>query len=237
MAARMDLASDIGMSISSDLSGEHSGDDLVPAVNALYLQNIAADDYGSDDDLGDSEEAQATKMRIALLGRMKAVDRELQEEWLEADRRDYEANASVLDHSRVAKRLGTLVAFAQHLRKIGKNRASLLTRLTEPLAEEHWLLDPGSHQQMVDAMRGMCELVNHLPNISAAAHHCLEAELPDGSNTGQGNGQGLAEASASTRTRQLAQMEKLVHEIEQATEWLQQNSHNLDSMPNISSAK
>ncbi|KAJ2489495.1 hypothetical protein IWW37_003958 [Coemansia sp. RSA 2050] len=238
MAARVDLASDVGMSISSDMGAEHnSGDDLVPAVNALYLQSIATDDYGSDDDLGDSEEAQATKLRIALLDRMKTIDRELQAEWLEADKRDYEANATVLDHSLVAKRLGTLVAFAQHLRNVGKNRASLLTRLTKPLAEEHWLLDPGSHQQMVDAMRGMCELVNHLPDIADATRHCLKAEIPDDSNTSDGNKQGLAETSTSTRTRQLAQMEKLVHEVEQATEWLQLNSHSLDSMPSISFTK
>ncbi|KAJ2800618.1 hypothetical protein H4S07_005142, partial [Coemansia furcata] len=207
MAARVDLASDIGMAISSDLDTEQSGDDLVPAVNALYLRNIAADDYGSDDDLGESEEAQATKMRLDLLDRMQIIDKGLQEEWLEADRRDYEANATVLDHDLVTKRLDTLSAFAQHLRKVGKNRASLLKRLAEPLAEDHWLLDPGSHQQMVDAMHGMCELVNHLPNISVAAQHCLKAELPEESHKGDANADVQTEAHSSVRTRQLAQME------------------------------
>ncbi|KAJ2347693.1 hypothetical protein GGH92_003100 [Coemansia sp. RSA 2673] len=236
MAARVDLASDIGMAISSDMDTEQSGDDLVPAVNALYLRSIAADDYGSDDDLGDSEEAQATKLRFALLDRMKAVDKELQEEWLEADRQDYEANAMVLDHDLVTKRLDTLAAFARHLRKVGRNRASLLKRLAEPLAEEHWLLDPGSHQPMVDTMRGMCELVNNLPNIAAAAHHCLKAELPEESHTSETNAAMQAEPRSSVRTRQLAQMEKLVHEVEQTTEWLQLNSLSLDTMPGISSS-
>ncbi|KAJ2430458.1 Golgi apparatus membrane protein tvp23 [Coemansia sp. RSA 2531] len=236
MAARVDLASDIGMAISNDMDTEQSGDDLVPAVNALYLRSIAADDYGSDDDLGDSEEAQATKLRFALLDRMKAVDKELQEECLEADRQDYETNAMVLDHDLVTKRLDTLAAFARHLRKVGRNRASLLKRLAEPLAEEHWLLDPGSHQPMVDTMRGMCELVNNLPNIAAAAHHCLKAELPEESHASETNAAMQAEPRSSFRTRQLAQMEKLVHEVEQTTEWLQLNSLSLDTMPGISSS-
>ncbi|KAJ2341730.1 Golgi apparatus membrane protein tvp23 [Coemansia sp. RSA 2673] len=236
MAARVDLASDIGMTISNDMDTEQSGDDLVPAVNALYLRSIAADDYGSDDDLGDSEEAQATKLRFALLDRMKAVDKELQEEWLEADRQDYETNAMVLDHDLVTKRLDTLAAFARHLRKVGRNRASLLKRLAEPLAEEHWLLDPGSHQPMVDTMRGMCELVNNLPNIAAAANHCLKAELPEESHASEINAAMQAEPRSSVRTRQLAQMEKLVHEVEQTTEWLQLNSLSLDTMPGISSS-
>ncbi|KAJ2747855.1 hypothetical protein GGI20_000150 [Coemansia sp. BCRC 34301] len=233
IAVHVDLAGDIGMAISSNVDAEQSGDDLIPAVNALYLQNIAADDYGSDDDLGDSEETQAAKMRTALLDRMAAIDRQLAEEWVDADRRDYEANALVLDHSLVTRRLNALGSFALHLRKVGKNRAGLLARLAEPFAEEHWLLDPGSHQQMVDAMRGMCELVNHLPNIAAAAKHCLTAELPEGSHASDSNAAMQTEPRSSGRYRQLAQMEKLVHEVEQATDWLHLDSHSLDSMPSI----
>ncbi|KAJ2580648.1 hypothetical protein GGH95_002479, partial [Coemansia sp. RSA 1836] len=211
VAARVDLASNIGMAISSDVDAEQSGCDLIPAVNALYLQNIDADDFGSDDELCESEETQAANMRSALLDRMAAIDKELGEERLDADRRDYEANSQVLDHRLVTKKLDMLASFAQHLRKVGKNRASLLARLAEPLTEEHWLLDAGSHQQMVDAMRGMCDLVNHLPTIAAAANHCLTVDLPEEPRAGEGDATIQAEARSSGRYRQLAQMEKLVH--------------------------
>ncbi|KAJ2002109.1 hypothetical protein GGI04_003470, partial [Coemansia thaxteri] len=186
MTARFDLASEAGLVISSDAGDQPSGDDLVPAVNALYLDQLNPEDYGSDDDLEDSEETQATNLRSALLHRLSAIDSELREQLLEADRREYEENASILDHDLVKMRLDTLSSFALHLRKIGNNRASLLARLAEPLAEEHWLLDSGSHQHMVDTIHGMCELVNRLPSITAAAQHCLATdELPDSLRAGK----------------------------------------------------
>ncbi|KAJ1960876.1 hypothetical protein GGI12_003560, partial [Dipsacomyces acuminosporus] len=76
---------------------------------------------------------------------MEGADQRLLEQWLVDDQNDYQRNRTVLDQSIVSKRLEALASFARHLRKVGKNRSSLLTRLAEPLAEEHWLLGPNYH--------------------------------------------------------------------------------------------
>ncbi|KAJ2356338.1 hypothetical protein IWW50_002743 [Coemansia erecta] len=189
---------------------------------------MAADEYGSDDDLGDSEEARACKMHARLLGGLAEANKELDREWLAVDQQDHDKRGAVLDQAVVSRRLGLLKSFAEHLRKVGGNRASLLARLTEPLAEEHWLLDPGSHQRMVDVLQNMCGLVNRLPVISAAARHCttgLAAATAEQSDS--------AGTDAANSARHIAQMERLVHEVEQAVDWLQADSRSSTLPPKI----
>ncbi|KAJ1903019.1 hypothetical protein LPJ81_003292 [Coemansia sp. IMI 209127] len=213
MTTQLDLAGKVGLSIDSGASEAPA-----TAANTDYIRNMNEDDYGSDDDLGDSEATQATKLRASLREGLGDFDKELRDRLLEADRRDYEANGDVLDQKVVSERLQLLSSFASHLRQIGKNRASLLARLANPLAEEHWMLDPAYHQRMVDALQSMSGIVNYLPNISEAARHCLNAPVPGVSSTTLD-----ADTNRDTdaRTRQIAQMERLVHEVDQAIEWIE----------------
>ncbi|KAJ1887690.1 hypothetical protein LPJ66_008983 [Kickxella alabastrina] len=220
MTVCIDLASQIGLAISGSNPTQTDSDDVdVAAANERYMQQMDADNYGSDDDLGESEETQAGKMKAEMLDRLAAFDKQLLDKWMDADRRDYEVNGEVLDQEVVNRRLDLLKTFALHLRRIGKNRASLLARLTEPMAEEHWVLGPAYHQQMVDAFRTMCRMINNLPEMAAAARHCMAPEtLRALENAGQAEG-ALADGTAS-KARQIAQMERLVHEVEQVIERL-----------------
>ncbi|KAJ2661447.1 hypothetical protein IWW48_002430 [Coemansia sp. RSA 1200] len=214
----IDIAGKIGLAIDPDSSSNTSETTTTAAANIAYVQAMNEDDYGSDDDLGDSEAVQAAKLRASLQEEMERFDADLAKELLEADRRDYEANGEVLDQEVVAEKLQLLSSFASHLRQISKNRANLLARLANPLAEEHWMLDSAYHQRMVDAVQSMCKIVNRLPEISEAARHCLSAPVPrfEGSN-----GSLDVSSSADPRSRQIAQMERLVHEVEQAFEWIE----------------
>ncbi|KAJ2362521.1 hypothetical protein H4S01_004739 [Coemansia sp. RSA 2610] len=193
------------------------------------MEQLAEDDYGSDDDLGDSELAQAEKMQTQLLARLANTDEELNRKWLEADQQDYELRGTVLDQDVITRRLELLKTFAEHLRNVGRNRASLLARLAEPLAEEHWMLDPEYHQRMVDALQNMCALINRLPDISAAARHCTAglSVLPDSTDA--------AETGSDDSTRDIARMERLAHEVEQAAEWLQAENRSSAPLPKLTS--
>ncbi|KAJ1826259.1 hypothetical protein LPJ56_002268, partial [Coemansia sp. RSA 2599] len=121
----------------------------VAAANQKYLDQHADDNCNSDDELEESEQMQAQAMGRTLLERLDAVDKALLGKWEEDDRRDYSANGEVLDQAVVDRRLDMVRSFAEHLRRMGQSRASLLARLAEPMAEEHWVLDPAYHQQMV----------------------------------------------------------------------------------------
>ncbi|KAJ2217588.1 hypothetical protein EV179_000423 [Coemansia sp. RSA 487] len=226
MGAKLDLAGNIGLAIDPGASG-------IPATTANmdYLRNMNEDDYGSDDDLGDSEAIQATKLQASLREELGVFDESLRERLLEADRKDYEANGSVLDQKVVAERLQLLSSFASHLRQIGKNRASLLARLTNPLAEEHWMLDSAYHQRMIDALQNMSGIVNNLPGISEAARHCQSVSIP-----GKLNRHMDANGDIDAKTRQIAQMERLVHEVDQAIEWIEngKTSNGTATLPPVS---
>ncbi|KAI8324605.1 hypothetical protein GQ54DRAFT_302572 [Martensiomyces pterosporus] len=212
MTAQLDLARAAGLLAADDKSSDDS-----------------SDEYGSDDDLDDSAETQATKMHAALLKRLADTDKRMLDKWLADDEQDYQANCAVLDQSTVTRRLETLNLFARHLQKVCKNRSSLLTRLAEPLAEEHWLLDPNYHQQLVNAFAAMNEMISQLPSIATAARHCLSPKLALKQQSSE-EGHTAAEMPATTdNARQIAQMEKLIHEVEQADEWLQSSS--MGSMP------
>ncbi|KAJ2135448.1 hypothetical protein GGH17_002370 [Coemansia sp. RSA 788] len=223
LSVQLDLASKVGLTISDNMAENES----VTEANKAHLQQMANDEYGSDDDLGDSEEAKAGKLHAQLIERLTSSNNKLDREWLEADRQDYEKRGMLLDQAVVTRRLKLLESFAQHLQKVGRNRASLLARLTEPLAEEHWMLDPAHHQRMVDVMQNMCGLVNRLPDISAAARHCA-AGLTTIQETNSSAG-----STNINSTRHIAQMERLVHEVEQAVEWLQTDHRSRDMLPKI----
>ncbi|KAJ1727833.1 hypothetical protein LPJ61_004370 [Coemansia biformis] len=220
----MDLAGEAGLAIAG---GAFAAGDVVEA-NAASLLAMADDDYSSGDDLGDSEETQAAKLQAALLGRVAAADDDAARRMRKAEQQDYEQNGAVLDHDEVARRLELLRTFARHLQRVGKNRAGILARLAEPLAEEHWMLSPEYHQRMVDALQGMCGLVGRLPDIAAAAQHCSAAvaALPEGDAAGP---------DAAGNERHIAQMERLVHEAEQAVEWVQADRTTRASLPTIPS--
>ncbi|KAJ1748701.1 hypothetical protein LPJ69_006100 [Coemansia sp. RSA 1752] len=223
LSVQLDLASKVGLAISDNMTENES----VAEANKAHIQQMANDEYGSDDDLGDSEEAKAGKLHAQLIERLTSSNNKLDREWLEADRQDYEKRGMLLDQAVVTRRLKLLESFAQHLQKVGRNRASLLARLTEPLAEEHWMLDPAHHQRMVDVMQNMCGLVNRLPDISSAARHCA-AGLMTIQETNSSAG-----STNINSTRHIAQMERLVHEVEQAVEWLQTDHCSRDMLPKI----
>ncbi|KAJ2520768.1 hypothetical protein H4217_001832 [Coemansia sp. RSA 1939] len=228
----IDIAGKIGLAIDPDIFS--STTETATAANIAYVQAMNEDDYGSDDDLGDSEAMQAAKLRTGLRKEIERFDADLEKELLEADRRDYEANGEVLDQEVVAKKMKLLSSFASHLRQIGKNRANLLARLANPLAEEHWMLDSAYHQRMVDAVQSMCKIVNRLPEISEAARHCLSAPVP-GSERSDGSLD--VSSSADPRSRQIAQMERLVHEVQQAFEWIENGKTSSDTasiLPTVS---
>lgn len=216
MDMQLDLASEAGLYINSDDREEEAS-----TSNTRYLEKLSSEDYGSDDDLGDSEALQATKLHTQLMDRLAEKDKELLDKWQQSERHDYESNGSVLDHDVVSKKMETLRMFARHLRKAGNNRASLLARLAEPLAENHWLLDPQYHQQFVDTVQGMCELINKLPQIETAAKHCSDvaAVIEKEEDSSRSN-----RTTHNPKDRQMARMEKLVHEVEQATQWI----HSID---------
>ncbi|KAJ2763871.1 hypothetical protein IWQ56_004698 [Coemansia nantahalensis] len=207
LLVNLDVASEAGMAIAGTAVGD------VAAANAACLLAAGEDDYSSGDDINESEEAQAAALRATLLARLAADEASTAQRAADEEQRDYARNGAVLDQTVVARRLDLLRAFAGHLQKVGKHRAAILARLAEPLAEEHWMLSPECHQQMVDALQGMCGLVNRLPDIAAAAQHCATAPLPSAGED--------ADPDAADSERQIAQMERLVHEVEQAVEWIQ----------------
>ncbi|KAJ1933632.1 hypothetical protein GGF37_006659, partial [Kickxella alabastrina] len=98
MTVSIDLASQIGLAISGSNPTQADSDDAdVAAANERYMEQMDADNYGSDDDLGESEETQAGKMKGEMLDRLAAFDKQLLDKWMDADRRDYEVNGEVLD--------------------------------------------------------------------------------------------------------------------------------------------
>ncbi|KAJ2633686.1 hypothetical protein H4R22_000226 [Coemansia sp. RSA 1290] len=209
---QLDLGGAIGLAISESESDKHAHES-----NLEYIQQMAEDDYGSDDDLGDSEITWAKKQHTQLHKQLVEADSRLEKQWLEADKRDYEKRGPVLDQSVVSQRLQMLNAFGKHLRKVGKNRAALLARLAEPLAEDHWLLDAQYHERMVAVLQHMCGLVNNLPGIADAARHCAN-ELPAAAISDNDR------SNSALDSRHIAQMERLVHEAEQAVEKLSSSS-------------
>ncbi|KAJ2715146.1 hypothetical protein H4R19_001361 [Coemansia spiralis] len=217
LLAHLDLASEAGLAIAGDAA---VGD--VAEANAAALLAVGGDDYSSGDDLDESEEAQAAALRATLLARLAAAEDSTAQRAADEERRDYERNGAVLDRAVVERRLELLRTFAGHLKKVNQHRAAILARLAEPLAEEHWMLSPECHQPMVDVLQGMCGLVNRLPDIAAAAQHCATAPLP-----GAGDG-------SSDTERHIAQMERLVHEVEQAVEWIQAGSDSQAPVPAFS---
>ncbi|KAI9503289.1 hypothetical protein GGI25_002808 [Coemansia spiralis] len=227
MSVKLDLAGNIGLLIDTD-----TAQPVTAVANAEYLSQMDEDEYGSDDDLGDSEATQAARMQTVLVERIANTDKEQQERLIEADRKDYEANGEVLDHEIIMKRLQSLSSFALHLRQIGKNRASLLARLAEPMAEEHWTLDAAYHQRIIDVLQHISGIVNRLPAISAGARHCINALLPEKSSVPSEGSE--MENSAYASGRRIAQMERLVHEVEQAIEWVEAGKMTDTTMPPIS---
>ncbi|KAJ2847668.1 hypothetical protein IWW36_003735 [Coemansia brasiliensis] len=205
---QLDLSGTVGLTI-----GESETNKYAHKSNLEYIQQMAEDDYGSDDDLGDSEETWAKKQHTQQHRQLREIDNRLEQQWLEADKRDYERRGAVLDQSVVSQRLQALKAFGEHLRRVGKNRAALLARLAEPLAEEHWMLDAQHHERMVAVLQSMCGLVNNLPGITAAARHCA-SELPAVVVSDHDH------SDSALNSRHIAQMERLVHEAEQAMERL-----------------
>ncbi|KAJ2454004.1 hypothetical protein EV183_001844 [Coemansia sp. RSA 2336] len=209
---QLDLGGAIGLAISESESNKHALE-----ANLEYVQQMAEDDYGSDDDLGGSEATWAKKLHDQLHKQLVEADSRLEQQWLEADKRDYEKRGAVLDQSVVSQRLQALNDFGEHLCKVGKNRAALLARLTEPLAEDHWMLDAQYHERMVAVLQHMCGLVNNLPGITDAARHCA-SELSASAILDHNH------ANSALDSRCIAQMERLVHEAEQAVEKLSSSS-------------
>ncbi|KAJ2550304.1 hypothetical protein EV175_004120, partial [Coemansia sp. RSA 1933] len=224
MRVKLDLAGNIELAIDPSAAGDISA----TAANIEYIERMDEDDYGSDDDLGDTEATRAAKLRSSLHEELANFDNIQRAELVEADRKDYEANGEVLDQEVVAQRLQKLSSFGRHLRQIGRNRAGLLAQLANPLAEDHWMLDPAYHQRMVDALQSMSSIVNRLPEISEAARHCQSAPIP-------GTADRTDEANGDARTRQIAQMERLVHEVEQAIEWIENGRSSSSSSSSSSS--
>ncbi|KAJ2853132.1 hypothetical protein FB639_006591, partial [Coemansia asiatica] len=177
MAATLDLASQIGLSIEGGRTNMSSDTVIadVAAANKKYLDQHTDDNCNSDDELDESEQMQAEAMNKLLFEKLATMNRMLLEKWNEDEKQDYAVNGEVLDQAIVERRLDIVKGFAEHLRKLGRNRAALLSRLAEPIAEEHWVLDPAYHKQMVSAFQNMCMLVNSLPEIATAARHCMSS--------------------------------------------------------------
>ncbi|KAJ2232151.1 hypothetical protein H4R99_004388 [Coemansia sp. RSA 1722] len=216
MAATLDLASQIGLSIEgrrTNINSETVVADIA-AANARYLEQHADDNCNSDDELDESEQTQAQAMHKTLFEKLASVDKLLSEKWAKDEKRDYDANGQVLDQAVVEKRLDMVREFAEHLRRVGQNRATLLARLAEPMAEEHWVLDSAYHQQMVSAFQSMCALVNSLPEIAAAARHCVSPAVVNALSATEVMGD-ENNADLGRKARRIAQMERLVHKVEQ----------------------
>ncbi|KAJ2799688.1 hypothetical protein H4R20_004337 [Coemansia guatemalensis] len=226
MTVQLDIASRAGLTIAENAVVDSNGDDMQAAAeaNEAYLREMGDDEYGSDDDLGNSEASQASELQRALEQQLRNTSRELECKQHEAERLDYERNGAELDQAVVSARLQRLDLFSLHLRKVTANRASLLARLAEPLADEHWVLDAASHERMVDTLQGMCGLVSDLPRVADAAHHCRTA-TPSAITT----------TTTADSTRLIPQMERLVHEAEQAAQWLGAETQSRASPPRINS--
>ncbi|KAJ1935101.1 hypothetical protein FBU59_005490 [Linderina macrospora] len=190
--------------------------DGIQAANQAAIARIGSNDYDSDDDIGESEATQAENLHSSLHDRLAKTNEQLHDQWLQDSERDYAQNASVLDQDIVSQKLEQLKVFAEHLHRAGKNRAGLLARMAEPLAEDHWLIEPEFHQQFVDAFRGMGNLVNNLPDIAKAATTASQASgLLEQDST---------ESAGQEKARQIAQIEKVIHQVEQADEWFKSDS-------------
>ncbi|KAJ1947300.1 hypothetical protein FBU59_001887 [Linderina macrospora] len=190
--------------------------DGIQAANQAAIARIGSNGYDSDDDIGESEAMQAENLHSSLRDRLAKTDEQLHDQWLQDSERDYAQNASVLDQDIVSQKLEQLKVFAEHLHWAGKNRAGLLARMVEPLAENHWLIEPEFHQQFVDTFRGMGNLVNNLPDIAKAATAASQASgLLE---------QDSAESARQEKARQIAQIERLIHQVEQADEWFKSDS-------------
>ncbi|PIA17828.1 hypothetical protein COEREDRAFT_7023 [Coemansia reversa NRRL 1564] len=223
MVVQLDIASKAGLTIAKNLV-VHNNDgstQVATDANETYLRGMGADEYGSDDDLGNSEATQAKELQNRLEKCLRKADTELEFKQREAEQQDYERNGAELDQAVVTARLQKLDSFAQHLRKATANRAALLARLAEPLAGEHWVLDAASHERMVDMFQDMCGLVSDLPRVATAAHHCRTA-APSATTTIES-------------TRLLLQMERLVHKVEHAAQWLGTEAQSRTSPPRIKS--
>ncbi|KAJ2614210.1 hypothetical protein H4S08_001833 [Coemansia sp. RSA 1365] len=223
MVVQLDIATKAGLTIAKNVVADNNDEKMqvVMDANEAYLRGMNADEYGSDDDLRTSEATQAKELQSRLCKRLRKADTYLEFKQREAEQQDYERNGAELDQAVVTARLQQLDSFAQHLRKVTKNRAALLARLAEPLAGEHWVLDAASHERMVDMFQDMCGLVSDLPSVATAAHHCHTA-APSATTTIES-------------TRLLLQMERLVHKVEQAVQWLGTETQSRTSPPRIKS--
>ncbi|KAJ2723353.1 hypothetical protein GGI07_002706 [Coemansia sp. Benny D115] len=167
-------------------------------------------DASSEEDESTREHPQAQKLTTQLLDGLSQLEKQLSDQWLEDDVLDYQNNGDVLDQKEVDRKMKLLRDFALHLRRVGQNRSMLLAKLKEPMAQEHWLLEPKYHEQMVSTFSHMAELVNGLPEIVEAARHCLNPRIEE--NRG---------GVDKDRARQIAQIENTVHKVELIFEQLE----------------